>query len=56
MTHAGKGTRLYGGRQKGGKTHGKGEATVGAKHTVMGTKHMVTGMVPCRHGNGIKQS
>ena len=56
MTHAGKGTRLYGGRQKGGKTHGKGEATAGAKHTVMGTKHTVTGMVPCGHGNGIKGS
>ena len=25
----GRGIRLYGGRQKGGKTHGKGEATVG---------------------------
>ena len=56
MTHAGKGTRLYGGRQKGGKTHGKGEATAGAKHTVMGTKHTVTGMVPCGRGNGIKRS
>ena len=44
MTHAGKGTRLYGGRQKGGKTHGKGEATAGAKHTVTGTKHTVTGI------------
>ena len=49
MTHAGKGTRLYGGRQKGGKTHGKGEATAGTKHTV-------TGMVPCGRGNGIKRS
>ena len=56
MTHAGKGTRLYGGRQKGGKTHGKGEATAGAKHTVTGTKHTVTGMVPCGRGNGIKRS
>ena len=49
VTHAGKGTRLYGGRQKGGKTHGKGEATAGTKHTV-------TGMVPCGRGNGIKRS
>ena len=56
MTHAGKGTRLYGGRQKGGKTHGKGEATAGAKHTVTGTKHTVMGMVPCGRGNGIKRS
>ena len=56
MNHAGKGIRVYGGRQKGRKTHGKGEATVGAKHTVMGMKHMVTGMVLGRHGNGIKGS
>ena len=56
MTHAGKGTRLYGGRQKGGKTHGKGEATAGAKHTVTGTKHTVMRMVPCGHGSGIKGS
>ena len=56
MTHAGKGTRLYGGRQKGGKTHGKGEATAGAKHTVTGAKHTVTRMVPCGRGNGIKRS
>ena len=56
MTHAGKGTRLYSGRQKGGKTHSKGEATAGAKHTVMGTKHTVTRMVLCGRGSGIKES
>ena len=56
MTHAGKGARLYGGRQKGRKAHGKGEATAGAKHAVMGAKHTVTRMVPCRRGSGIKES
>ena len=56
MTHAGKGMRLYNGRQKGGKIHGKGEATAGVKHAVKGTKHTVTRMVPCGHGSGIKGS
>ena len=56
MTRMGKGTRMYGGRQKGGKTHGKGEATVRVKHAVTGIKHRVTRMVPCGRGSGIKGS
>ena len=56
MTDVGKGARLYGGRQKGRKAHGKGAATAGAKHAVTGTKHMVTRMVPYGREGEIKES
>ena len=50
MTHAGKGTRLYGGRQKGGKTHGKGEATARIKHSHRDIAHSHSPLIALQPG------